>query len=408
MGLFGRTVLGGGWSLKAGLFGQVFESKKSFNTLFLDTAADGAADFVVAIHPVRTTGQSAGEVRLTRQFEEGPRRHELYFSAKGRLRRGDFGGEQVVDFGPVTVGDTPAQFPRPDVEFGEETIDKTRQVTGGIAYHGIWPGVGEIGLGLQKTDYRKTISPPDAPPIVTRAKPWLWNATLAVNLVKGLVAYGGYTRGLEDSGVAPEIAVNRSEAPPALQTSQRDLGLRYAFGPMRLVVGAFDVRKPYFNLDPGLVFRDLGTVRHRGVEISLAGEPVKGLNVVAGAVLMKPRVSGPAVDLGLIGSRPVGQAETLITSYVDYRLPFAPALSVNLGVNHLGKRPASADNQLTVPARTIVDLGGRYRFQLARSPAALRLQVSNLFNQYAWDITDFAGFRRNRPRSVQADLSVDF
>ena len=313
-----------------------------------------------------------------------------------------------MDFGPVTVGDIPPQFPAPDVEFGDETVDKTRQFTGGIAYHGIWPGVGEIGLGVQKTDYRKTIRPPDAPAIVTRAKPWLWNATLAVNLLRGVVVYGGYTRGLEDSGVAPEIAVNRSEAPPALLTSQKDIGLRYAFGPMRLVVGGFEVQKPYFNLDPGLVFRDLGTVRHRGVEISLAGEPIKGLNVVAGAVLMKPRVSGPAVDLGLIGPRPVAQAETLITGYADYRLPFAPAFSVNLGINHLGKRPGSADNQLNVPERTIVDLGGRYRFQLARSPATLHLQVSNLFDKYAWEVTDFSGFRRNRPRSVQADLSVDF
>src|SRR5205085_4654408 len=120
--------------------------------------------------------------------------------------------------------------------------------------------------------YRKTIGPPSAPAIVTRANPWLWNATLAVNLFRGLVAYGGYTRGLEDSGVAPEIAVNRSEAPPALITSQKDIGLRYALGPMRLVVGGFEVEKPYFNLDTGLVFRDLGTVRHRGLEISLAGE----------------------------------------------------------------------------------------------------------------------------------------
>jgi iron complex outermembrane receptor protein len=408
MGVFGHTVLGGGWSLKAGLFHQVFESKRSFNTLFVDTAANGASDFVVAIHPVRTTRYSAGEARLTRQFQEGPRRHEFHLSAKGGSRGGDFGGEQVVDFGPVTVGEIPPQFPKPDVEFGPETSDKSRQLTGGIAYHGIWPGVGEVGVGLQRTDYRKTITPPDTPPIVTKAHPWLWNVTLAVNLFRGLVAYGGYTRGLEDSGVAPEIAVNRSEAPPALQTSQKDVGLRYAFGPMRLVVGGFEVRKPYFNLDPGLVFRDLGTVRHRGLEISLAGEPIKGLNLVAGAVLMKPRVSGPAVDLGLIGPRPVGQAETLITGYADYRPRFASAFSVNLGINHLGKRPASADNLLTVPGRTLVDLGGRYRFQLARSPATLHLQVSNLFDEYAWEVSDFGGFKRNRPRSVQADLSVDF
>lgn len=408
MGLFGHTVLRGGWSLKGGLFHQVFENKKSFNTLFLDTAADGASDFVVAIHPVRTTKYSAGEARLTRQFDEGPRRHEIHLSVKGGSRSGDFGGEQVVDFGPVTVGQIPPQFPKPNVEFGPETSDKSRQRTGGIAYHGIWPGVGEVGLGLQRTDYRKTISPPNAPAIVTRAHPWLWNATLAVNLFRGLVAYGGYTRGLEDSGVAPEIAVNRSEAPPALLTSQRDVGLRYAFGPMRLVVGGFDVRKPYFNLDPDLVFRDLGTVRHRGLEISLAGEPVKGLNLIAGAVVMKPRVSGPAVDLGLLGPKPVGQAETMITGYADYRLPFAPAFSVNLGVNYLGMRPASADNLVTVPSRTIVDLGGRYRFTVGKSPATLRLQLSNITNRYAWDVSDFGGFRRNRPRSIQADLSVDF
>ncbi len=408
MGVFGQTALGGGWGLKAGLFRQVLDSIKSFNTLMVDTAADGAARYLVVIHPDRTTRQHAGEVRLTHQFDEGPRSHEFDLSVKGRLRRGDFGGEQVSDFGPVTVGHVPPRFPKPDVEFGDEMIDKVHQLFGGIAYHGIWKGVGEVGIGLQKTRYRKTNSPPGAEEIETRADPWLWNGTVALNLIKGLVAYAGYTRGLEDSGVAPEIAVNRNEAPPALETSQRDIGLRYAFGPMRLVVGGFDVRKPYFNLDPGLVYRNLGTVQHRGLEISLSGEPVKGLNVVAGAVLMKPRVSGTAVDLGLIGDKPVAQAETTITAHFDYRLPFASAFSVDLGVDHLGKRAGSADNDLTVPGRTLVDVGGRYRFHLAKYPATLRLQVSNLLDAYAWDVTESGGFRRHRPRALQADLSVDY
>jgi iron complex outermembrane receptor protein len=33
---------------------------------------------------------------------------------------------------------------------------------------------------------------------------------------------------------------------------------------MTLVAGVFDVQKPYFNLDPARVYRDLGQVRHRG------------------------------------------------------------------------------------------------------------------------------------------------
>jgi iron complex outermembrane receptor protein len=407
MGTFGHSSFGG-WRLDAGIFRQVFDNPESYNTLMVDAEADGSARYLVNLHPSRNTSSNAGEIRLTRTFEEGPRRHNIYVSAKGRLRSGEFGGEQVVDFGPVNVGEEPPEFPEPVVEFGGETRDKLRQVTGGIAYHGLWQGVGEFSVGLQKTKYRKTISAPDSEPIVTRAQPWLYNATMAVNLLRGLVAYAGYTRGLEDSGVAPEIAVNRSEAPPALLTSQKDIGIRYAFGPMRLVVGAFDVRKPYFNLDPGLVYRQLGTVRHRGLEISLSGEPIEGLNIVAGAVLMKPRVSGDAVELGLIGERAVGKAETLIIANLDYRLHFAPDFSVNLGVNHLGERPGSADNLLIVPGRTMVDVGGRYRFQLAKFPATFRLQVTNLLDDYAWNVTEFGGFRRAPPRRAQGTLSVDF
>jgi len=407
MGMFGHTTFGD-WRLSGGLFRHIVDSKRSFNTLYVNAHEDGSAQFLVNIHPPRTTENNAGEIRLSRQFEEGPRRHVVHWSVRGGTRNGDFGGESVADLGPITVGEVPPEFPEPDVEFGEETSDKARQWGLGVAYHGRWQDVGEFSAGIQKVRYRKTISPPDEPEIVTRADPWLWNATLAINIAKGLVAYAGYTKGLEDSGVAPEIAANRSEAPPALLTSQRDFGLRYAFGPMRLVVGAFDVRKPYFNLDPDLIYKQLGTVRHRGVEMSLSGEPIEGLSVVAGAVLMKPRVTGEAVDLGLVGRKPVGQAEHTASLYLDYRLPPIPDLSLNLGIQHLGERAGSVDNGLVVPGRTLVNIGGRYRFELRKLPATLRIQLNNLFNDYAWDVTGGGGLRRVFPRRANATLSVDF
>jgi iron complex outermembrane receptor protein len=407
IGLFGHTTFGD-WRLSGGLFHQVIDSRRSYNTLIVDAEPDGDAEFLVNIHPPRLTEANSGEVRLSRSFEEGPRRHAIHLSVKGGTRAGEFGGEEQVDLGPVVLGEPIPQVDKPDVTFGEETSDKARQYGIGLAYHGRWQGVGELSVGIQKLKYRKTISPPEEDKIITRADPWLWNATLAVNLAKGLVAYAGYTKGLEDSGVAPEIAVNRSEAPPALLTNQRDFGIRYAFGPMRLVVGAFDVRKPYFNLDPGLVFTRLGTVRHRGVEISLAGQPLKGLNVVAGAILMKPRVSGEAVDLGLIGNKPVGIAERTANVYFDYRLPWNEKLSVDLGIQYNGKSAGSPDNELTIPDNTIVNLGGRYRFELNKIPATLRLQVGNLFDQYAWIVFGSGGLKRQPPRRFDATLSFDF
>ena len=56
------------------------------------------------------------------------------------------------------------------------------------------------------------------------------------------------------------------------------------------------------------------------------------------------------------------QAERSATAYVDYVLPFFPDLSVNLGIQYLGKRAGSVDNLLTVPGRTLVNAGSRYRF----------------------------------------------
>ena len=85
-----------------------------------------------------------------------------------------------------------------------------------------------------------------------------------------------------------------------------------------------------------------------------------------------------------------------------------PELSLDLGIQHLGKRPGSVDNLLSVPGRTLVNLGARYRFHLTDLPATLRLQLSNIFDAYAWNVTGGGGFRRVPPRRANATLSVDF
>ena len=123
---------------------------------------------------------------------------------------------------------------------------------------------------------------------------------------------------------------------------------------------------------------------------------------------MEPRVTGEAVGLGLIGEKPVAQPERQIRANFDYRFPRFQPLSVDIGINHLGARPGSADNRLTVPGRTLVDLGMRYRLRFASFPATLRLQVTNLFDDYAWNVTGSGGFRRVPPRRVQTSLAVDF
>jgi iron complex outermembrane receptor protein len=410
----GSVQLSDDWQVRAGLFRWENRSTLNLTELYRNVQPDGSAQRTLVANKDQTAASTSGELRSSYSLTEGGRRHTVHVAVRGRDTRRAYGGADVRDLGPAVIGQ-PTDVAEPDLAFGPQSRDEVRQVTGGIGYELRWPKVVELSLGVQKTKYEKNVLIPDRPSLITKDSPWLYNGTVAFHLTDDLVGYAGYTRGLEESGVAPANAVNRNSAPPALRTSQRDAGIRYAISPrLSLVAGVFDVRKPYFNLDPDRVFRELGTVRHRGIELSLAGQPIDGLSVVAGAVLLDADVSGEAVDLGVIGSRPVGTAARTIRANFDYRLPFFEPLSVDLGITHLSGRVASTleyaelgGEQLMTRPQTTVDIGARYRFKAGRAPATLRAQVTTLFNVYAWNVSPNSSFRFSDSRRFLLSLATD-
>ena len=168
------------------------------------------------------------------------RRHTIHLALRGREQKRRYGGGQSISLGRARIDERIA-FDRPEFEFGLQTRDRVRQFTAGLGYEGRWRDVGELSLGIQKTDYRKEVVTPGGPLPVSTDSPWLPNGTLSLYAGKDLVFYAGYTKGLEESPVAPEVAVNKDEAPPAIITEQKDAGLRYALTDnLRLVAGDED------------------------------------------------------------------------------------------------------------------------------------------------------------------------
>jgi iron complex outermembrane receptor protein len=270
-----------------------------------------------------------------------------------------------------------------------------------------WRGVGEFGLSVQRTDYSKSVETPGGPLPASENETWLINATASVQANDWLTFYGGYARGLEESPVAPQNAVNRDEAPPAILTRQMDAGVRIVLPRnMRLVAGVFDVSKPYFALDTGRVFRRLGEVRHRGVEISLSGQPLPGLTAILGALVYDGTLSGDERDAGLVGRHPVGWIGRYVNGALDYRVPFVQGLSVDLAYESTGDRTADRLNSFVIPGRYVVSLGARYRFDLDGAPATLRVQTANIMGDYGWNNIG-EGFHYNMPRRWSAGLAVD-
>lgn len=404
-GGLGRTRIGG-FTLRGGAFRSANIVREG-HTILLEAAPRGTLAARTAIAgPRRSNASTSGEINLSRQFRIGRSRHELLAAVRARSLDRFYGGTDRVALAPAPFDETLA-VPRPDFVFSERTEDRVRQWTAGLAWQARLDGVGMLNLGLQRSDYRKRVTPPDGPLPESRARPWLFNLAAAIELTPRLSLYGGMTRGLEESDVAPEIAVNRDEAPPAIRTRQLDAGLRWRIGAMTLIAGSFDIEKPYYGLDPGNVFRRLGTVTHRGLEASLSGSPAEGLTLVAGGVLLDARLAGDEVAAGAIGRRPIATPSRSLIGNLDWRVPALPALSLDVAIQHAGRRYADAANTVRVPARTTVDLGARYRFRLGGAPAVLRLQATNLFNTYGWDVEGNNAFVYIKSRQFIARLAMD-
>ncbi|MCI4591076.1 TonB-dependent receptor [Sphingobium sp. BYY-5] len=409
-GVIAKARIGRDWFVVVGAVRSIFVNEQNFAELFVDTTQDGQTRERIIADPGQRYASTSGELRVSRSFFDGPRLHTLHASVRARRLDSFYGGAaEPIDLGQRRLG-MPVPVAQPaSYSFGERVHDSVRQTTIGLAYEGRWKDVGELSLGVQRASYSKTIDlPGDAQTTRTHDKPWLLSASAAAYLTDTLALYAGYTRGLEESGLAPNNAANRNEALPAIRTRQADAGIRWAISPrMKLVAGVFDVRKPYFNTDEANVFTILGDVRHRGVELSLSGNPTDQLSVVAGAVLMQPRVTGEAVELGRVGRKPLGQSATILRGNADYRLPFLPGVSLDLALSWYGKRPASRDNLVSVDPYALIDIGARYRFKLGRSPATFRIQMQNVTNTFAWNIVGSNSYGLMDKRRFTAFLAVD-
>jgi iron complex outermembrane recepter protein len=407
-GLLGDWQIAPEWQLRAGLFRSSRVRDRQMTNLVRNLQPDRTGSQRVIVDPRLSFAAISGEVRLTRQIDEGPRRHQIHLAVRGRSGDRRFGGSDILELGPVQI-DTPSTVPEPAFRFGQQQFDDVKQITGGIGYEGRWLGVGELAAGLQWTDYKKRIDLPSGGVQATDDRLLLYNITLAANITESLVVYAGTVNGLEESGVAPGNAINRNEALPAIRTRQIDAGLRLALtDQIKLVAGVFDITKPYFNLDANGRFDVLGDVANRGVEASVAGPLTRSLSIVAGGVWLWPRVSAPGAVPGRIGERPVGAISQRVEFSADWRPPFAPGLSFDTRIAYRSSETATVSNSVAIPARTIVDLGGRYRFRLAGNNALLRVQIANLFDAEGYDLRGAGAYGPIPGRLAQAYVTIDF
>ena len=400
----------GSWRLEAGLFDSVKYLDTTYADLLRGVRPDGSVTSRTIVADADNRDNSlSGELRLARDFQSGAVSHRLMVSLRGRRKDRAFGGQVALALGPSTVL-APDLRVQPNFAVGPNADDRVRQSALGLGYTLGWRGHGSVAFSVSKNFYRKQVqfADPRIAGLITQSRPITYSANGSANLAKTIVVYGGYVRGLEESLVAPDIASNRNEAPPAILTSQAEVGVRLALpAHLTMVAGGFMVKKPFFGLDPALRFGALGTVVNRGVEVSLTGRPLPGLTVVAGAVFIDPKIAGTAVDRGLIGPRPLGSLTRRSILNLDWMPAGQARWSFDSAIESLSSRTGNIANTLVAPARATVAVGARYRTKLGSSDVLVRAQVTNLFDEYGWLVSSSGGFTYSPRRTFLMQLGVD-
>jgi iron complex outermembrane receptor protein len=406
LGFTGTASLGRDTTVRVGLFRSVNIAQTYFTALFVDLLPDGTAERLIIAAPRLVYASTSGEARLARGIAEGPRHHLLIAAARMRLADSRYGGEDMVDYGRTRIdADGPAN--EPAFAFGQQTEDHVRQWSIGLGYSLEWEELGSLSIGLLHTNYTKNTSSAPGQSSTSRSALWVPSGALSISVTPKLALYASYTEGLEESGQAPSVAVNRGALTPAIRSSQRDAGFRWKFAwNLSLVAGVFDLHKPYDAIDTEGRFRRLGSLSSRGIEVSLTGQAAPGLTLVAGAVWRDARVAGEEVDTGAIGLRPVGSTAFKSTAAIDYAFPHS-RWSVDATLNWRAPLVATNDDQ-TLPARGTVDLGMRYHLKLAGGDSVLRIALTNVLGEGGYVVLGPGAYKAEDDRRLFVSVTTDF
>lgn len=249
-----------------------------------------------------------------------------------------------------------------------------------------------------------------------KADAWTPAFALVVKPSETISLYANYAQALIPGQIAPTESggvpvLNPGEVLAPFRGKQYEAGVKVDYGSFGGTLSAFQVSLPSAVVVNNL-FTANGKQRHRGVELSTYGEPVKGLRLLGGATYIDPkltRTAGGALD----GNAPIGVPEWAANLDVEWDVPALAGLTLEGRAVYTGEQWADAANTVELKSWTRFDLGVRYAVETGDDQTlTLRARVENVADKDYWASSGgFPGANYlvlGNPRTFIVSASVDF
>lgn len=233
-------------------------------------------------------------------------------------------------------------------------------------------------------------------------------AALLVKATDTISVYTNYIEGLSQGATAPMTAANAGDVFAPFRTKQKELGMKLDMGSFAHTFSVYEIKRPSSYTDPGTnIFSFGGEQRNRGVEWGFFGAPLDGVRLLGGVAYVQPKLTHTAGGVNE-GRMATAVAQRQAKLGVEWDVPTLQGLTLTGNATAMSKQYISADNSLSVPGRTLFDVGARYSTTVAGRPLALRASVNNVTNKAYWGMPLLSSLALGAPRTVLVSATMDF
>lgn len=222
-----------------------------------------------------------------------------------------------------------------------------------------------------------------------------------------LSLYANRVESLQQGPTAPSAANNRGQMFAPYRSRQTEAGAKLDWGRFGGNLSVFRIEQPQGVIDGNGNYGVDAEQRNRGVELSLFGEPVRGLRLLGGVTWTEAELRGTAGGDN-DGNQAVGVPEFQFNVGADWDVPGVPGLSFNGLLLRTGGQYVDAANDYSIPAWTRVDLGARYKTRLDDRALTLNAVVENVADENYWASANGGYLTQGAPRTFKVSATVDF
>jgi iron complex outermembrane receptor protein len=277
--------------------------------------------------------------------------------------------------------------------------DKRIQLTAGVRLQQITASNYNVTTGVQTSGYDANAV---SPSVALVFKPW-----------QNVSLYGNWIQGLQPGSVVGAPFANAGEVFPPFKSTQYEVGLKVDLGKVTTTASAFQISQPSVltNVTSNTQFLG-GEQRNQGLELNVFGEPLEGVRLLGGLMLLNAvltKTQGGLND-GWVAPFSPGLNVNLAG---EWDLPFVRGLTLTGRVIYTGSQYIDTTwPRRSLPEWTRFDLGVRYAFEnpgATRKLLVARFNVDNVLDADYWQGGSGAtSLVLGTPRIFRLSLTADF